>query len=160
MTHKIINYCLLTANLVAALCIGSYVVRKTKELSTKEEIIKMNKLMFNGLETNKETMIVVGRSIWDINLETDCLYPLKYVEYAKRKATREATESTNPKIKEAWQNAAEQWEQAAHKWRSRVQNLKQDDQELEIGNIADLEETADILTAEMCANLAMRYLLV
>jgi len=151
MSHKIINYCLLTANVVAALSIGSYIFRKMKALEKREEICKMRELANKELsqgETNG-SFIVVGRSIWDVNLETDCLYPVTYVKYANKKVS----ESGN---KKEWQKAAKQWTKAADKWRECVQNLKTDDQESE--NIDDLNEIADKLTAEMCTNLAQRYI--
>ncbi len=96
MSHKIINYCLLTANLVAFLSIGTYIFRKTKALGKREEICKMIELTNQLLPNeNNGSFIIVGRSIWDVNLETDCLYPLKYVEYANNNATK----STNPKVR-------------------------------------------------------------
>ena len=156
MSNKIINYCLLTANLVAALCIGTYVAKKVKALEKREDICKMREKFNQGSfqEGNDESFIIVGRSIWDINLETDCLYPVTYVKYANKKGL----ESVNQQVKEAWQKAAKTWEQAAHKWRRSVQNLKNDDEDSELENIKDLDQIADKLTAEMCFNLAQRYI--
>jgi hypothetical protein len=87
---------------------------------------------------NNGSTIIVGRSIWDVDMETDCLYPVTYVKYANKKTL----EFVNQQVREEWQNAAERWTNAAYKWRETVQRLKSDDDQ-ESENIADLDQIAD-----------------
>jgi len=155
MSHKIINYCLLTANVVAFISIGAYIFRKTKALEKREEICNLRERIGQEIspDENNGSFIIVGRSIWDVNLETDCLYPVTYVNYAKKKAS----ETKNGQVKKEWIKAVKQWTNAAHKWRETVQKLKPDDDQ-ESENTDKLDEIADKLTAEMCSNLAQRYI--